>query len=428
MKILIKDVTAALRTGKGKYSTVKTDICIEGGKIVSVGNIQENYLPDKVINGAGLLALPGLINAHTHVYMTCLRGIADDLPFDEWLFGRILPNEDKLTAKDAYASSLLGCAEMLKSGTTAFLDMHMFPGKSAEAALKTGMRACLSRGLVGSGDDEAGSTRLKQAKAEIAKYGGYDTLSFMLAPHSIYTTDAEYLKKVSEEAKKLNLPLHIHVSESLREVEDCRKKHSKSPVKYLEDLGVFENKVTAAHCVHISDEDIEILAKHNVNVALCPRSNLKLGNGIAPVKKLLDRGINLCVGTDSAASNNTLNLFPDMSLTTLLHKGANMDASAVTAGEVLDMATCNGAKALGINSGELAVGKNADIVMLNTNLPQLEPKNDLISSLCYSANGSEVDTVIINGEIVLKNGRLTKINEKSVCANSEIIIERLIER
>lgn len=428
MKTLIKNVTALIRKGDGKYVTRVTDIRIDGDTIVSVSKSNASFVPDKMIDGTNKLAIPGLINAHTHAYMTCFRGLADDLPFSEWLFERIMPNEDRLTDEDAYEASLAGCLEMLKSGTTCYLDMHMFKGMSAKASIDTGIRCVLSRGLVGSGDDEAGTTRLAQAFDEMETFSSCPALSFALAPHAIYTTDADFLKKVASLAKKHSLPVHIHLSESVNEVEECRAKTGMTPVEYLDSLGFFENRVIAAHCANLTDNDIRILAERKVNVVLCVRSNMKLGNGIPSIKKLHDAGVNLCLGTDSAGSNNTLNLFAEIAAVSLISKGVERSPVCITAPQVLDMATYNAAQALGLDSGVIAKGKKADIALLDLESPAFVPANDLVSSLCYSANGSEVDTVIVGGNTVVENGRLLSMDEKEIIKRVSKIIPRLKER
>lgn len=425
LSILIKNINALIRKSKGKYSLENCDICIENGIIVSLHGIAEGFIADKVINGEDKLAIPGLINCHTHTYMTCFRCLADDVPFTRWLFECVMPKEDRLTNEDAYYSSMSGCAEMIKTGTTAFLEMHMFKGMVAKACIDSGMRGVLSRGLVGKGDNEAGRIRLEQAFDEMKEFAEYGILTYALAPHAIYTCDDAFLCKVSAIAKEKHCTIHTHLSESVTEFTDCIEQNGKTPTEYLESIGLLDNKVIAAHCTNITDKDIEILAKHNINVVLCIRSNMKLGNGIPQIKKMLDAGINLCLGTDSAASNNTLNLFAEMTAASLISKGVERLSDCVTAGEVLDMATYNAAKALDINSGELAVGKNADITILDLNTPAFTPRNDLLSALCYSANGSEAETVIINGEVVMENKVLTRFNEKTVYDKTSKIIERL---
>lgn len=426
MTIHLKNILALLPDDSG-YKTEKTDIYISNGVIDAIGTAPDGFTAEKTIDGEDKLVIPGLVNCHTHTYMSLFRNLADDLSFGDWLFKNIMPMEDKLTDEDAYWGAMLACVEMLKSGTTCFLDMHMFKNMTAKAAVESGMRAVISRGLVGNGrNDEGGIRRINDTREEMKNFADNDRLTFMLAPHAIYTTDAEYLSLCIDTAKELNLPLNIHLSETTNEVETAYKQYGCSPVEYLEKLGFFDVKTVAAHCVHLSDNDIEILAKHNVSVALNPMSNLKLGNGFAPVIKMQDAGINLCIGTDSAASNNTLNMFSDMNYTALVHKGTNENAQAVSANDVLGFATRNGAKALGLdNVGEIKVGMKADLAILDINRPQFFPRNNLVSALVYSANGSEVETVIVDGEIVLENGRTTLIDEKLVYAKAEETINRL---
>ncbi|MBO7548944.1 MAG: amidohydrolase [Clostridia bacterium] len=427
MDILIKNVTALLRRGKGDYYTDTVDIAVTDGKIESIGSGAGGRRANTVIDGGGKLAIPGLINCHTHVYMTALRSLADDLPFGEWLFGRVMPNEEKLTPEDAYYSSLYGCLEMLASGTTAFMEMHMFEGAVARAATDAGMRCVLSRGLSGTMTDGGGKRRLDEATREMRDYAGSELISFAFGPHAVYTTDPEYLKHIGELARKNDILLNVHLSESVTEVSDCIAKYGCTPVEYLEKLGIFENRVIAAHCANVTDNDIKILADNKVNVALNIRSNMKLGNGIPPVAKLFDAGVNLCLGTDSAASNNSLNLFNELAAVTLITKGVERSPVKITAGEALDMATFNGARALGLESGELAEGKNADIVLLDLWKPAFIPANDLVSSLAYCANGSEVDAVIVGGKIVIKDGRHINADMRGAASRVCAITEKFEE-
>ena len=422
MDLLIKNARVLQRSQKGEYSVCKNDVYINNGKIAAVGACADLSEPKKIIEGEGKLAIPGLINCHTHAYMTCLRGIADDLPFTEWLFDRIMPNEDKLTNEDAYYSSLLGCYEMLSSGTTAFLEMHMFPGAVARAAKRAGIRGVISRGLAGTLNDEdgGGNRRINESLNEMEEFSGQQLLSFAFAPHAIYTTDTDYLKYVSDLARKRDIPLHVHLSESVTEFDDCVLKYGCTPVEYLEKTGVFENRVIAAHCANVTDNDIRILADRRVNVVLNIRSNMKLGNGIPPVGKMFDAGVRLCLGTDSAASNNSLNLFNELAAVSLIPKGTERSSVRITASQALDMATLNGAAALGLDSGEITAGKNADIVLLDLNRSAFIPDNDLVSALCYSANGSETDTVIVGGRIVMENGKHVDLD---ICAIAERIRE-----
>lgn len=412
MDILIKNVLIPCGDG-----TEKSNILISDGVISDIGSDVTATESCRVINGERRLAIPALINTHTHAYMTLMRGCADDLPFEKWLFEGVMPREDRMQSDAAYWSCMLACTEMIKSGTGTFCDMHMFPGASAEAALKTGMRAVITRGLSGS---NGGERRLNEQFAEIEKYGQEERLSFMLAPHAIYTCDRPYLERISALAREKDLGIHIHVSEGINEVESCIKEHGISPVEYLDSLGLLSEKTLAAHCVHLSDRDIGIFAERGVSVSANAKSNLKLGNGIAPIARLDKAGVNICLGTDSTASNNSLNLFSEMNFTALIHKGLHRDPTVIPAKRVFEYATKGGAKALHLEKvGELAVGCRADIALLNTDCPSMIPLGDVSSALCYSANGSEVDTMIIDGQTVMENRTLTLVDEEEIIYNAK---------
>ena len=421
MNILIKNINMLLNG-----SVPKGDICISGDRIVSLGVMPEDFSADRIIDGSGKLAIPGLINCHTHSYMSLFRNLADDLSFEDWLFGSIMPREDSLTAEDGYWGAMLSCAEMIKSGTTCFMDMHMFPKMTAAAADKLGMRAVMTRGLTGTDrNDEGGIRRFKEHMEEREAFADNPRITFKLGPHAIYTCGEDYLRWLIEKAHETGQEFHIHLSETTNEVQSCYKERGKSPVEYLDDMGFFDIKTCAAHCVHVSDGDMDILARKNVSVIHNPMSNLKLANGTAPIPGMLEKGINVCLGTDSQASNNTVNLFSDMNFAALIHKGATGIPTVCSAREVLGFATLNGAKALGIpDTGELAAGKKADIAILDLDRPQFYPRNDLTAALVYSANGSEVETVIIDGEIVLEHGRLTKFDEEEIYAHAREIAEK----
>ncbi len=424
MNIKLEKILALL-SDDNNYEVKETDIFIKDGIIHSIGQC-DDFKADKIIDGKDKLVIPGLINCHTHTYMSVFRNIADDLSFDEWLFKNIMPREDMLSEEDAYYGALLSCIEMIKTGTTCFLDMHMFKNQTAKAADAAGMRAVISRGLSGEKRDDEGSIkRMNEAISEMEEWKDNKKISFMLAPHAIYTCGTDYIQHAIEKAKEYNVSLHTHLSETRYEVSESKKKYGMTPVKYLDSLGFFDVNTVAAHCVHLEDEDFDILKNKNVNVALNPKSNLKLGNGFADVHKMLEKGINICMGTDSAASNNSLNLFSDMNYTALIHKGTNENAISVNSFDVFKAATLNGAKALGINAGQIKVGKAADLAILNTNCPQMLPKYNVMSALSYSANGSEVETVIIDGEIVMENRKLCYIDENEVYSKINEIAERI---
>ncbi|MGN0666752.1 MAG: amidohydrolase [Huintestinicola sp.] len=423
MNILLSNINYTDET----FNIARGDIFISEGRIASIGTAPGGFTADKVICGDGKLAIPGLINCHTHTYMSVFRNLADDLTFDEWLFKSIMPREDMLTGEDAYNGAMLTFAEMLKSGTTCFMDMHMFPKMTIAAADKLGMRGVMSRGLVGSDEnDEGGIRRLNEQLDEAEAYADNSRFSFKLGPHAIYTCGEKYLRFLVEKAHELGMTFHIHLSETRNEVESCIKEHGCSPVEYLNSMGFFDIPTAAAHCVHLSDHDIEILAEKNVSVIHNPKSNLKLANGFAPIPKLIEAGVNVCMGTDSQASNNTNNMFSDMNTAALIHKGMTGIPTDVSAREVLKMATVNGAKALGIaDLGLIKEGYIADIAILDIEKPQFYPRNDLAAALVYSANGSEVDTVIIDGKPVLENGRLINADEHTIYIAAQAVIDRL---
>lgn len=426
MGILLKDILAVLPEGE-KDIIRKADLYVEGNRIVSIDEEPEGFQAEKIIEGKDRLAIPGLINCHTHSYMSFMRNVADDLSFMDWLFGTIDPIEQKMTDEDTYWGACLAIIEMMKSGTTCFNDMQMNIHQTTRAVKESGMRAVICRGLVGSGDDEGGQMRLRQAFEERDAARDCDRLSFMLGPHAPYTCDEGYMRIVSEEAKKNHMRIHVHLSESESEIQQIKEKYGCSPIEMAERNGLFEVPAIAAHCVQITESDMEILKAKGVSVVTNPASNMKLGNGFAPVPEMLEKGINVCIGTDGAASNNSLNLFHEMSLLALIHKGVKKTPQCISAAQNFRIATINGAKALGLSEeiGSLEVGKKADIAILNLNTPSLTPRNNLLAGFSYSANGSEVETVIIDGKITMENRRILTMDEEIVYEKVNAIITRM---
>ena len=426
MGILLKDILAALPEGE-KDIIRKADLYVEGNRIVSIDEEPKCFQAEKIIEGKDRLAIPGLINCHTHSYMSFMRNVADDLSFMDWLFGTIDPIEQKMTDEDTYWGACLAIIEMMKSGTTCFNDMQMNIHQTTRAVKESGMRAVICRGLVGSGDDEGGQMRLRQAFEERDAAKDCDRLSFMLGPHAPYTCDEGYMRIVSEEAKKNHMRIHVHLSESESEIQQIKEKYGCSPIEMAERNGLFDVPAIAAHCVQITESDMDILKAKGVSVVTNPASNMKLGNGFAPVPEMLEKGINVCIGTDGAASNNSLNLFHEMSLLALIHKGVKRTPQCISAAQNFRIATINGAKALGLSEeiGSLEVGKKADIAILNLNTPSLTPRNNLLAGLSYSANGSEVETVIIDGKITMENRRVPTMDEEVVYEKVNEIITRM---
>ncbi len=417
MNILLKYITAILPTEEG-YTFEKKDIYIKDDIIAKIlpCNSECDIKPDRIINGTDKLCCSSLVNSHTHSYMSMFRNSADDLMFHTWLFDRIMPMEDRLTQDDLYYGTQLACLEMIRTGTSAFLDMNICREAVTRAISESGMKAVITRGLVGNGKtDKGGIERIEDTLYDMEKYGGNKRLKFMMGPHAIYTTDREYLELVMEYAAKYNMGINIHLSESVKEIEDCYKEHGVSPVEYLDNMGMFDFHTVAAHCVQLSDNDIDILARKGVYAATNPISNAKLGNGFARIPSMLEKGVKVCIGTDSAASNNTLNMFSDMNFIALCHKGNTRSADCVSAQQIIKMATKTGAEALGLcDTGELKEGKKADIMILDLNHPSMQPLNNPVASLCYSASGYEVESLIIDGEFVMENYEIKALDAERI--------------
>lgn len=412
--------------GEGFYIK-EADLYVQDGKISGIGEAPSDDTKYENIDASGHLVMPGLINAHTHVYMTILRNYADDVDFSEWLFKRVSPVEDRLPAEAAYWMNLLGFAEMIQSGTTSYVDMHMYKCMSGKAASDAGMRAFIGRGLVGEDLYSDGFSRFEEALAEQDEYES-DRIKIVLSPHAIYSASEKLYRQVAEEANKRGLLKQTHLSESVTEVEDCIAKRGVTPVKYLNNIGFLDKRTILAHCVQMRDDDIEILKSSGASVVTNPASNAKLGNGFAPVTRMQEAGINLCLGTDGTSSNNTLNMFREMGLLSLIHKGICKDSTAMKAQDVVSYATVNGAEALGMADelGVIQKGACADLIFINLNSPSLFPNNNIISSLCYSANGSEVDSVMIDGKFVMRNRELLTIDYERVLHEVGKIAERYL--
>ena len=421
MNIIIKDALTVLPDSIGRHT-----VYISGKDIAGIDAEPEGFAAERTIDGADKLLIPGLINAHTHTYMSVMRNSADDLPFMDWLLKRIDPIEGRLKKEDAYWSSLLGQMEMIRSGTTTFNDQQMHIHQTTKAVVESGMRAVICRGLVG-GEYDKSDKRLKEAIEEMEDAKLTDRLSFRLGPHAPYTCGPEYLRMCADVAKELGIGIHIHLSESVAEIENMRKDHGCTPIEYARDAGVFDVPVIAAHCVQVGKEDIEILSSHGVSVVTCPASNMKLGNGFAPIPELLEAGINVALGTDGAASNNGQNMFREMGFLSLIHKGTHKTPTCIGADEVFRIATINGARAIGLGeiTGSIEVGKRADLALIDLNKPSMMPNNNLLAALCYSANGSEVDTVIIDGEIVMDEREMKTIDEERVRHEINGMLDRL---
>ncbi len=411
-RVLFRNIRALLPEG-----VRETCVCVEGDRILTVGEVPAGFAPDTAVEGKNRLLIPGLVNAHTHAYMTMFRSCADDLSFTDWLFGHIDPLESKMTREDCYWATLLGYMEMLSTGTTACLDMYVFTETALRAAEESGFRAALSRGLTGgAGDPEGGARRIREALAEMDGWKGTsDRIRFFLGPHAPYTCDPGYLREIAGLAEERGLPLHLHLSESRSEQETIREQYGCTPAEYFDRAGVLRPGTAAAHCVYVSESDMRLMAERGVTAVTNPSSNLKLGNGAAPVPDMVRAGVNVALGTDGAASNNALNLFRELSLVTLLHKGLRGDPTEVPASLGLRMATENGARALGWEKlGRIEPGWIADLSVLDLDRLNLRPWNDVLSSLAYAACGSEVESVMVDGRFLMKDREFLTIDRERV--------------
>ena len=424
-KLLIKNVEL-LHTPNGEMNC----IAIEDDKIIYVGTeVPAAFEDAEVLDGAGKLATAGMVNTHGHVSMTLLRSYADDMALMDWLQNKIWPFEAKMGAKDIYWGAMLGIAEMLKGGTTCFADMYYFMDDVAKACAETGIRANLCRGLIGLAPDK--DDKLAENIQFAKDWNGYDNgrIRVTFGPHAPYTCPVDYLETVIAAAKENNVEIQMHLCETKGEVEDYVKEHGVTPIVMMDKLGMFELGTIAAHAVHLTDEDMDIMAAKNVRVAHNPQSNLKLASGIAPVDKMLEKGICVGLGTDGTSSNNNLNMLEECRLAAMLHKATSYNPLAVPAEEAWKMATENGAKVLGFeNLGKLEPGYLADIVLWDMHKPYWYPRHNKLSLLVYAANANDADTVLVAGKVVLKDGKLTKFDEEKIYAEACACVEELLNK
>lgn len=424
MKKLIKNATILTMESN---RLVKGDIGIEKDRISFIGKMPDHFDPEYEIDATNHIVMPGMVNAHSHSAMSLLRNYADDIPFWEWLTEKVWPIEAKMNNKDVYWGTMISIAEMIRSGTTAYADMYFHSEETAKASVEAGIRCSVAKGLVGSSEDD--EQRMTDTRTLYKEWNGAGDgiISVMAGPHAPYTCDAKFLGKVMNLSDELNIPIHIHLSESEKEIEESIKKHGKSPIAHVHSLGLFKHHVLAAHCVYLMPGDIQLLGEENIYVAHNPLSNLKLGNGIAPIHEMKEAGVNIVLGTDSSCSNNNLNLFEEMKMASLLAKGKTTDSTVLSAFETLQMATINGAKALNLEEsiGVLKVGGKADLIMINMDQPHWYPHQNLISSLVYSSHGSDVETVIINGKVVMEKKEFKTIDVEKIKYESKKIVERI---
>ena len=407
--------------------------------VISAGNIaailptpeaHAQYSASRTVTLGEHALIPGLINLHTHAAMNLMRGLADDLPLMEWLQQHIWPAENRhVSAQFVHDGTLLACAEMLRGGITCFNDMYFFPGAAAEAVLQSGMRATIGLITLDFPTPYASDadTYLHKGLAIRDQFSSEPLLSFSLAPHAPYTVSDKTLSKVLTYAEQLDLPIHIHLHETDDEIQQSLKQHHLRPLQRLENLGLLAPNLIAVHAVHLKPSEMETLARQGCHIAHCPTSNLKLASGIAPVNAMMEQGINVGLGSDGAASNNRLDLFQEMRMAALLAKGISGKADRLSAFEALQMATLNGARALGLDHrvGSLEPGKAADIAAIRLDNLETMPCYDVISHLVYAAGREHVTHVWVNGTPVVENSNLRTLSQQHLSAQAAHWQERI---
>lgn len=412
MSMLIKNI---------QFQGKETSVYIKDNIISEIGKKQE---ADYVIDGKGKALLPGFVNTHTHAAMALFRSYAEDMELERWLTEKIWPLERKLTPEHVYWGAKLACLEMLKSGTTTFNDMYFFMENTAKAVSEMGLRAVLSYGFIDLFDKEKRDAEIKKTCSfiEHVKHMNCSRIIPALGPHAVYTVSEEALLWLKEYAEKNNLNIHFHLAETKKESEDFVKTHNERIVEYLNRIGFLSERVICAHCIWLSRKEIEIMKRKNVKISYNPVSNMKLGSGIMPYTKM--KSLIVSLGTDGCASNNNLDMFESMKIGVLLQKLNN--STSMSAQEMFQIATINGARALNINAGEVREGKLADLIIIDLKRAELTPGHDIISDIVYSANGSCVDSVICDGKLVMENRKVQDeelILEKAKEAAFELVRE-----
>jgi len=396
VSLLLRDVQLGRET---------THIYVEGNRIEEIGAVRE---ADTVIEGKGKIALPGLVNLHTHAAMTIFRGYADDVPLRMWLETKIWPAEAKLKPEDVYWGTKLACLEMIKTGTTTFSDMYFHMDQAAKAVKEMGLRGFLAEGFIDMNDPSVGREMLRRTEEINRRIESLrlERIVPVLGPHAIYTVTEESLHAIEDLADRMGYLIHMHLSETLNEVDECVARHGVRPAQYLDGIGFLTRNVIAAHACWVEPAEIELLARAGVKVAHCPVSNMKLALGTMPYPALREAGIVIGLGTDGAASNNNLDMFESMKFAAILQKHAHRDPRVLPAREAFEMASLGGARALGIDAGLLEVGRLADIILIDPRRPEFLPQHDVLSNVVYAAHGNIVDTVVCDGQVLMKARRV----------------------
>ncbi len=429
MSILIKG--ARIITQNANREMLKGDILIEGNKIAAIGKELPKEEVEEVLEGKGKLVFPGLVNTHTHVAMGLLRGYGEGLPLHRWLEEKIWPAEKKMTSEDVYWGTMLGTIEMIKSGTTCFNEMYMFGIKHmADAVIETGMRAVLGKGVYDTPKGRDKESEMKELKHKVEEVNGMNSrVQVAVAAHSVYTCSEELLKDAKAFANEEGLQFHMHVSETREEVFNLLKEKKMRPVEYLDSIGLVDEKSVFAHLGWVTKREISLVGKAGATVANCPVSNLKLATGgICPVAEFFDAGANVTLATDGAASNNSLDMFETMKFSHLLQTHKYWDPQKVDMDRLWDAATINGAKGMGINAGSIEKGKLADFVFVDAKAVNLAPLHSDWRSIIYSINPGNVTDVIVDGKFVLKEGKITLVDEEKVLEKATEVAHDLVNR
>ena len=419
MSILIKNVL---------HQDKLTDVLIEGNRIARIASGISAPAGAEVLDGTDKAIIPGFINTHTHASMTLFRGYGDDLPLMTWLEDYIWPVEAQMTAHDVYVGARLACLEMLRSGTTCFLDMYMHPLETAKAVEEMGLRAHLSYTLFDQGNAERAELDRKRSYEYFDRFKEFsDRITFTLGPHAIYTVSGEQLQFCHQFAVEHNVKIHLHLSETKGEIDECVRQHGLTPVRYLEKLGILSEHLVLAHVVWIDDEEMDLLAKYNVSVVHNPASSLKLASGYAfKYEEMKRRGIRIGIGTDGCSSSNNLDMVVAMKLASFLGKGWRFDSTACKADDIFASATSIGADILGIPAGRVEEGTLADVCLVDLNTPELVPLNSLTSNLVYATSGSScVDTVIVDGRILMRDKYVP--GQEAIIAEAREVARRLFK-
>ncbi len=404
------------------------EVHTDGDTITYVGKEKREGAFDREINLGGNLIMPSFKNAHTHSAMTFIRSYADDMPLNDWLFKQVFPMEDKLTPDDVYELTKLAALEYFSGGTTAAFDMYFHPDMVARAAIETGLRLVLC-GAVSGGDNKADfDSALSRLEDYRVRFNALDPLvSFKVGFHAEYTTDISILKAIAELAKKYKEPVYTHNSETESEVKGCIERYGMTPTALMESLGMFEYGGGGFHCVHMTDEDIDIFVRRGLWAVTNPCSNLKLASGIAPLAKMNKAGVRLAIGTDGPASNNALDMFREMYLASVLQKVRENDAAAMPAEAVLKAAVSGGALAMGLTDCDvLAEGKKADMTVIDMDRPNMQPVNNIVKNLVFAGTRDNVKMTVSGGTVVYENGEFPALDKEKIYAKANEIIKAKI--